>query len=425
MKKSIFALALGASLLAVTPAFAATHQFSTEVDNNITTGDVSITLEEFELDNNGNLIPYKDGKIVMPNQKISKVIKITNEAEPAWIRAKAEFISRTGIDNLGQYMLGGISDSWIKRGDYFYYTKPVDRGEAIHFFEEVVIPPDWDETYSEKGFSVDITAQAIQKVNFDPSFESEDPWFGIPIEECVHTDYEVYHAGENTEFTVVFENGVDGFIKVGDDFFKNFSAMMPGDTMTDSFIVGNKLSRTLSIKFRTEVPDNQSEKSIKLLSDLTLTINRGNEVLYTGPLSAEALNDSIIIADLKHNETETITYSIYMPKELQNASAMQHAKVRWIFSTEYTTSYGGNSGGGGSSHSSTTSGRSVSTSKDTVPIIENIEKITHDILPKTGDERVGISILLAVMLISGSGIFLLISPWKRKKRSVKENLDEK
>ncbi|MDO5551455.1 MAG: hypothetical protein Q4F76_09805, partial [Lachnospiraceae bacterium] len=92
MIKRIFAMALGVGLWAVFPSFAATYQFSTEVDNTITTGDISITLDEYELDDYNNLIPYRDGKVVMPGQIVSKIVRITNESEPAWIRARAEFM---------------------------------------------------------------------------------------------------------------------------------------------------------------------------------------------------------------------------------------------------------------------------------------------------------------------------------------------
>lgn len=420
MKKSIFALVLGASLSAAIPAFAATRQFSTEVNNGITTGDISITLEEFELDDNGNLIPYADGKSILPNQKVSKIIKITNEAEPAWIRAKAEVINDMGIQEAGDQMLDGISELWVKQGDYYYYTEPVGSGEAIEFFKEIDVPWDWDETCSNAGLSIDVTAQAVQKVNFNPSFESENPWFGVPVESCIHSDHKVYQADESTEFAVIFENGVDGFIKTDSDFFKNFSSMMPGDTMTDSFVVGNRFSKSLSIKFRTEVPDNQSEESLKLLSDLILTICSDDKVLYTGSLSGETLKNDIVIADsLKKNESKVITYSIYMPEELQNASAMQNAKVRWIFSTEYTAS----SGGGG--HTSTTPVGKKLIEEKVIPVIESMEQVIYAVLPKTGDERGDTAILLAIMCVSGSSLLLLMVSDKRKQRSEKEEPDER
>lgn len=436
MIKRIFAMALGVGLWAGFPSFAATYQFSTEVDNTITTGDISITLDEYELDDYNNLTPYRDGKVVMPGQIVSKIVRITNESEPAWIRAKAEFMSKDGINGLGVSMLD-VVNGWIYRSGYYYYTQSVDTGKDVIFFKQVQVPSTWDVSYSEKGFSIDVTAQAVQAVQFEPDFESDDPWFGIPIETCIHTDHELYQAGRNSEFAVVFENGSEGFIKIGDDFFKDFGAMMPGETMEDSFILGNQFFQTIGIGFRTEIPDGQSAEALKLLSDLILTITRGDEILYSGPLRADALQSGIMLApSMEKGMEQTITYSIYMPEELQNASAMQQAKVRWIFSTEYTrTSRGGGEGSrdrdpnppdteNRSNVPAPEAGSAPETPspaiQDMIPIVEAINQAIHNTLPKTGDESIRVGVFLTAMFASGSGILLLRSRSRKHKGGQKE-----
>lgn len=92
MKKSRFAavfivlwLTSGSSVLG------AVRQFSTEVDNEVMTGDISISIQEYQWNEEGERVPYIDGKRVVPNEKAVKIVTIVNEAEPAWIRAKAEF----------------------------------------------------------------------------------------------------------------------------------------------------------------------------------------------------------------------------------------------------------------------------------------------------------------------------------------------
>jgi hypothetical protein len=395
VKKSIFVLAIAASLLAANPVYAAaqTHQYSEKVDNNISTGDIDITLEELELDANNNMVAYNGGdltspKTVFPGQTVSKIIRITNNAETAWIRTQAEFQSSSGMNQVNESMLKGISSDWVKRGGYYYYTKPVKKGDknAIYFFKEVVIPSTWTERDSEKQFQVDITAQAIQTKNFNPDFDSSDPWFGKPIEECIHSDHDSYQADEHAGLSITFKNGVDGFIKSKDDFFLNFSAMMPGDTLTDSFELGNNFRDTLPIYFRTEVPEGQSEDALDLLSQLALTISSGDEEIYKGPLSADDLFDEILLTDLAAKGTKTITFSVYMPEELQNAYALRDAQVEWIFGTDYdgdisqqndepettvpqTTGSGGGGGGGGGSDDvpSTTSPSSTEGTKATEP----------------------------------------------------------
>jgi hypothetical protein len=72
-----------------------------------------------------------------------------------------------------------------------------------------------------------------------------------------------------------------------------------------------------------------------LLSKLTLTISSEDETIYEGALSAEELSGGIVIAELGKNESKKITFSVYMPEELQNKYSLRDTRVRWIFSTQY------------------------------------------------------------------------------------------
>lgn len=176
--KMILPLAVFFGLLAAVPSGAATRTYSTEVTNTITTGDINISLEEFQLNPEGRRIPYVDGKLVVPGQRVDKIVTITNEAQKAWIRAKVEYNTKDGLEGMSDDMLGGISSEWKKCGDYFYYTEPVDTAETVDFFRQVVVPWEWDETCEEKGFSIGVTAQAVQAANFVPDFQTMEPWFG-------------------------------------------------------------------------------------------------------------------------------------------------------------------------------------------------------------------------------------------------------
>lgn len=441
MKKIVFILLLGIGLTAASPVYAAVYRFSAQADNRIAVGDVSISIQEFERDETGNLIPYKDGKTVLPNERLSKIVRIINEAEPAWIRARAEFIAGNGIEDADDSMLGGISDSWIRRGEYYYYTKPVETDETISFFKEVLIPENWDERCAEKEFSIDVTAQAVQKIHFEPAFESDDPWFGLPIEKCVHSDYEVCRVGKNMAFSVIFENGTEGLVKTGEDFFENFSALMPGDTETDSFILGNRYPAKLPITFRTEIPDDQSTESRKLLEDMELTIRRKDEVIYKGPLSAERLKDGVLLAVLQKDATEAITYQLCMPDQLGNASARSRAQVRWIFSTEYTVSEerGEKEEEDKSRDEDREDGmpssetelpvdiisEAVSEKADGMPETESRGNPFFVTLPETGDRNPGLGGSIMTMLAcGGAGSILALFSRRRKEEAGEENSDE-
>lgn len=435
------------SILSTNLAYAAPQTYSTEVENNISTGDIDISLDEYELDKYGDRVNYINNKKVLPGQEVDKIVTITNNAESSWIRAKVEYNTSDGIENMSDDMLLGISDDWKKCGNYFYYLHPVDNKSKIDLFTGVKVPSEWTEEYEDMGFSIGITAQAIQSINFEPDFNSDDPWFGVAIEKCIHTNHDIYKVDSKNGFSVIFENGSEGFIKVGDDFFSNFNAMMPGDVVQDSVEYGNNsIVREIHLYFYTDVPE-QDADSMKLLNDLKLVIfNNGTEI-YNGNLSGEALRDGIEIGDgIDKGARGTLTYKIEMPKELTNSSALQKAKVKWIFRTEYnsrpdTTPSGNGSGGGGGG---TTPGNPseptrnipdndtpLNTGHDPIPenvdratINDNdiplINKIINSIIPSTGDTT-DIVIYKSIALVTGLLMIglLVLEKAKERERSAK------
>ena len=392
-------------------AAAAVRSYSVEAENRIGTGDVNITLEEFQLDEQGREIPYVDGKQVVPGQKVDKRVRIRNEAEPAWIRARVEYSTEDGLEGMSDEMLDGMDPVWKKCGAYFYYRKPVETGEEISLFQTLTVPADWDESAGGKGFSVTVTAQAVQTIHVFPDFETEDPWFGIPVEECVHSPYVLDEEGERQEFSVIFENGSEGFVKTGEDFFDNFSRLMPGDTVQDEVTVGSRYRGTVDIWFRTETLE-QSEDGKRLLEQLRLTVWKGEDLLYDGPLEGKELEPGILLAEgLSANEQEELVYRIHMPEELTNSSAVKQAKVKWIFRAEYGTSSGG---GGGSSGGKPSGGNQVPKPGKEVPesVPEVIQEWVEALLPKMGDSS---RPELWLSLLAG-GFLLLAAAMPGKKR---------
>lgn len=54
-------------------ALGAVRTYSIEVDNHIRTGDVDISLEEYELDAHGEEIPYRDEKLWFPAREWTRL----------------------------------------------------------------------------------------------------------------------------------------------------------------------------------------------------------------------------------------------------------------------------------------------------------------------------------------------------------------
>lgn len=188
MFKRFIWIAMALSIATTCPVYAATN-YQTEVTNNIQIGDISIQLDEYELDENGAEIPYENDKTVLPGEEVNKIVRITNQAKEAWIRAKLEYQMDDGMEGLSDASITLSSDDWIKCGEYYYYKKPVPNGAEVDFINRVRIPHEWDESQSEKGFSVIVTADAVQTANFTPDFTANDQWFGTLVETCVHTTF--------------------------------------------------------------------------------------------------------------------------------------------------------------------------------------------------------------------------------------------
>lgn len=302
------------------PVYAAQSEVS--VINHIGIGNVNIELTKSSLDAQGKKVAFEDEQVVLPGQTVDEIVEVSNLANDAWIRMKVTFEDST-IADLDDSLLN-VSDNWIKRGDYYYYTKPVDRGDSTEFMKSVTIPASWDESRSDGKMELHFTADAVQVKNFTPDFESEDPWFGTVIEKSVTDEY-VIPGTKNDLFSVAYEGGAEGLVKVGDDFFSNWGDLMPGDVVSDEVTVSNKYAKPVSIYFRTKTIADD-----KFLKELNLQIKCDDQVLYDGSMSGE-ITDKVLLGKLQKGETKHLTYTLTVPAWLNNPYAMSKTETKWIF----------------------------------------------------------------------------------------------
>ena len=413
--------ALLASLISM-PASAASKTFQTEVINNIRVGQVAIQIDEFELNKSGKEDPYRDNKIVVPGQTVSKIVRITNLGNDAWIRIKADFDADDPRMALSYADLILASDKWKKCGDYYYYTEPVYTGKYVDFIKEVKIPATWNESTSEKSTRIHFTSDAVQIKNFDPDFSSTDPWFGTLIEQRVYEPFTMKEEGTQA-FSVEFENGADGFVRVGDDFFNNWPTLLPGDTVTGKVQIGNNYSKAVEIFFHTEtIADDE------LLKQCTLKIMNGNTVIYDGPLSGTV--DEIKLGKYNKGDKSELTYTLYIPKELTNKYALSSTKTKWVWTAKLQDNYTSGGGGGGGS-SSGGGGHSSTPSRDPEGSViippEEVRGADRDVpqpppgdvqgasRAKTGDNNLILYGAIAIF-ISITGIIILIVTDRKRGR---------
>ena len=400
-------------------------EYQTDVISTIKTGDISIHLQDYERGKNGKEKIYEDKKLILPGQTISKITRITNEGNAAWVRIKPEWRGDEALD-LSLDMIGGISTDWKQMGDYFYYTRPLEVGESVDFGKTISFPPEWTEAVSDQSFYLYTQVDAVQEANFTPNWESTDPWFGTVIEQCSHTVHPISAKG-NQWFSISFEGGAEGLIHIGDDFFSNFGDLMPGDKLSETIKVGNNYSQPVSLYFSAD----QMEDNADILNKITLEIKNGSDLIYSGPLSSPI--DKQLLGTYSKGDTSDFTFTISLPADLKNDDALKEAQVKWIFSAEVKSS--GSSNGGKGSHSG-----SITSDQEHGPGINPTEKPSEESdstnpsepspipdmpfdlkVPDTGDHFAYGAMGLALIGAIGITVFAI----KKSKEEGKKEDDEK
>ena len=335
MKKHLKALLAGAavagSILACTAAYARFSD-SVTVTNHISVGDINISLREKK---DGREMKYQDRRIVLPGDEISKIPRITNHSEPCWVRVKISYTDDLeGLDGLDDRNLTGMSPRWIRKGEYFYYTRKLEQGDSVDIFTGVTVPSQWDESYQDKKLGITIVADAVQAANFAPDFRAMSPWGNQKILRCIHdTDGLVVQKKSPVDLNVEFEGNAHKLIAAPEDFFAGFSAAMPGDVLEDSVKIKNATENTAEIFFRTSA-ECKSVKDQEFLKKLKLVISMDGKKLYSGDLLAVSLNKAVSLGIFQPGKSGEMKFQITVPSELNNDFALRNGDVKWIFSVE-------------------------------------------------------------------------------------------
>ena len=336
MKRIIcFILVCVSALCLAIPAFADDDSYE-DVTNNGRTGAVNIAIVEYQADAAGSKQPYVDNKAVLPGQKVSKIVCIQNKEASAYIRVKASYDSdndQTWLNNDLLAVTGQQEEysaamaGWIYRNGYWYYTQPVKKGQEIEFMSGFTIPSTLGNEVSGINFSMNFVAEAVQEVNFTPDFTAEEPWLGTLIEDSTYTPgYDPGTTGSDN-FSVAFEGGAQGLVKVGDDFFSNWARLMPGDVVSDEVQIVDNYG-PVAIYFRTE-----NVASDALLSALEIEIRHNDTVLYKGTM-AGTIDEPILLGDYERGDSSKLTYTVTVPSWLSNSYSMSETKTKWIFSAK-------------------------------------------------------------------------------------------
>lgn len=304
---------------------------SVTVHNHISLGDVNIGLKEYEKKGSTEIL-YRNPKKIVPGDSISKIPRITNYAQPCWVRARIVMENnRNQMDGIQEEMLVGISSKWVRRGEYYYYTKALKKRESVDLFHSVKIPESWTEEHNGQELGMVIQAEAIQKANFTPDFSGMSPWGNQEIELCVHEKEgaPVCRMPE-TDLSVEFNGKAHKLLAVPGDFFSNAETLMPGDVFEDTAEISNTTDKSAEVFFRTEVT-NQDKNNMELLKGINLKISMNGKRIYQGSLDSPELKKNVSLGSYAPEESGKLRFSLSVPGEWKNSYALRKGAVKWIF----------------------------------------------------------------------------------------------
>ena len=302
------------------------------VVNNFNTGIVDIDLQQYEIVN-GEEVESMGVTEVMPGRQVSRIARITNEAYDCYVRAKVAFSK----EDLSEEDLYGISEDWVRKDDgYYYYTKVLKTDESTDLFEGVSIPTDFSQELEEQRLNLDVNVDAIQSRNFNPNFNNGNPWGDVEILERKQGDYEMSQFKMNEDsnvFTVEYKGASEGLVINKDDFFSDFTTMMPGDVLEHDIELKNTGDNKIDLYFNTETVDDS-----ELLDAIQLQISVDGKEIYNGSINAEELNDKIKLGNYGDGK---MSFKVTVPAELNNHYSLLDSKVKWVFSADEQEPGGG------------------------------------------------------------------------------------
>lgn len=261
-----------------------------------------------------------------PNMTVPYEPVITYRGIDAYVRAR--FI--VSNENLTPDKFNGLSDKWVRRGEYYYYTEPVKHNTVLSTFKSFHIPEKWDESSGDLRMGSDLTitalCDAVQADNFSPDFEKENPWGDLFIED------NMYDGNMYSEYTG--DAGTPVFLKTkGSSRYALDSEMLcnrkfkPGDTYENDIVICNESSNSTELLFFVE--NVMARSAYNLLDVFTLKMYIDEKQFYNGPLRAESLNSWKSLIKMEPGTTHKVHYEIGAPAEMHNCYQLQEQNFVW------------------------------------------------------------------------------------------------
>ncbi len=328
MKKSMAILEIFFIVIMLTSTVLAYENAATTVNSSVTTGQVNISLQEYEKRDNQEVI-YSENNIVLPGDNISLIPRITNHGIDCYIRAKIDYFLEDGTkinttDNIS------ISNNWTKKNDYYYYEKVLGKGEKTDIFDTISIPTDI--SHNDQKISLNITVEAVQQKNFTVDFAKDEPWGYITIKECVDDNYDVSKVQSSANVTIKYDSDAASMVKVQETFFGDLTDLIPGSSIEEIVEIKNSKRAYTEYYFTTSIEDSM----VDILKNYKLKIlDSKNNILYDDTLYCEK---KCSIGSYKPGHSEKLKFMISLDQDLDNSSSLNNGNLMWVFSTESDSS---------------------------------------------------------------------------------------
>lgn len=321
------------SVMSVIPTYASAKTAENSVTNTLKTGNVDIELKEFHLDDNGREVEWTDMKDVCPGQYISKIPRVTNKGAGCYIRAKInidnDVRSPMTIDDLE-----GISNDWVRKGEYIYHVKPLNQGDSVDLFTGFEIPREWDREAADKAINIEISVDAVQSKNFIVDLESDNPWGDIRIEKSKYDgQYELNTFSVSSDANIQVVCVGDAITITPDNFFSEFGTMMPGDVMEDTVDISNNYSKAIELFFKTSPLENEDMLS-KIMFTVSMAKDNVVKDIYKGNLN-DGIPEYLSLGVFEQEEKGMLHFRLELSGQTDNALSLEKAKSIWYFRTRY------------------------------------------------------------------------------------------
>lgn len=274
---------------------------------------------------------------ILPGSEINLKTKLTNKAEPAWVRVKIEYPTvknDQGLELLNDDSIRLASDEWQLIGDYYYLNHAMKHKESIDITEKITLPNEWSGGYNGEDCTIAVKAEAIQEKYFKPDFTSDDPWYGAVIETFDSTNYKPEENKiQNKHFGIIYNGGAEGLLKTEDDFFSNWERLMPGAVMTGKAEICNNMMIPVEIYFNRYAETKNKTKNSGVLEQIHLIIKNNDKEIFNDTLD-KAISEDIILKKYDAGENSILSYELSIPEDTGNVIAQQEFTDFWTFSVK-------------------------------------------------------------------------------------------